>query len=295
MASSVFDRFHPAVALGYFAVLLVFSMATMQPVYLLITFAGAFALSCALAGPRQAVRSLGWQLPLIAVLALANPLFVSAGSTELFRFALPGGGVRAVYLEALAYGACAGLMLAGVLLVFGNAARVLSSDKVLGLLGNAAPTVALMVSMTARLVPQYVRRGRAIGDAQAACTAARQPGAVRWRDRVREKGRITSVLMGWGMEDSLETADAMRARGWGGAVRRTTYARRRFRAFDAAVLAAVGALALAAAAAAIAACAQFAFYPRITGFAPWWSYLPYAVLAFAPAVFELKERAPWNR
>ena len=50
--------------------------------------------------------------------------------------------------------------------------------------------------------------------------------------------------MGWSMEDSLETASAMKARGWGAAVRRTTYARHRFRRLDVAALAVGGALAL---------------------------------------------------
>ena len=34
-------------------------------------------------------------------------------------------------------------------------------------------------------------------------------------DPVRSRLRASSVLMGWGMEDSLERADAMRSRGWG--------------------------------------------------------------------------------
>ena len=90
--------------------------------------------------------------------------------------------------------------------------------------------------------------------------------------------------MGWSMEDSLETASAMKARGWGAAARRTTYARHRFRRLDAAALAVGGALALLAAVAAWAACGQFRFYPVIDGLAPWWNYLPYALYACAAAV-----------
>ena len=104
-----------------------------------------------------------WQAPLVLILAIANPLFVSAGSTELFRI-----GLHAVYLEALCYGLCQGLMLVNVLLAFSIAARVVSSDKVLCVLGNATPTLAFMISITMRLVPQFVRRGKAIADTQKA-------------------------------------------------------------------------------------------------------------------------------
>ena len=53
------------------------------------------------------------------------------------------------------------------------------------------------------------------------------------RQTVRNYLRLSTVLMGWGMEDSLETADAMRARGWGAAKKRTSYQRSRFRRQDA--------------------------------------------------------------
>lgn len=168
MAPTAFDRYHPVVAFCYFVVLLVVEMAAMQPVYLTISFSAALACSVSLRGARATGRTLAWQLPLVAVIALANPLFSASGSTEIFRL-----GVRAFYLESFAFGACMGLMLATVLLTLESASRVLTSDKVMALFGNAAPTVGLMLSMTARLVPQFVRRGTDIGGVQRACTAAR--------------------------------------------------------------------------------------------------------------------------
>lgn len=317
MNRTAFDLLHPAAALLYFAALLALAMTAAHPVYAALALAGALAHRACLDGPRAAAAALAWQVPVVAVVALANFAFVASGSTELFRL-----GARAFYAESLAYGACSGTMLACVLLVFANASRVLTSDKVMALLGNAVPTVALMVSMAARLVPQFVRRGRAVGDVQRACTAASAPAAeaagaaggegghdgegdgereggragkggrgrarrrAARRGRIRESLRLSTVLMGWGMEDSLEAADAMRARGWGAAPCRTVYARFRFRRTDALACACAAALAASAAAAAWAACAQLTFYPRIAGFAPWWSYAPFALFAFLPAIME---------
>lgn len=291
MKSTAFDLFHPVVALAYFGVLLVLGMAALQPVYVLVTFAGALAYSVVLRGMRSTGRTLAWQLPLVAVIALANPLFSASGSTELFRI-----GVRVFYLESFVFGACMGLMLAAMLLVLSNASHVLTSDKVLALFGNVAPTVGLMLSMTARLVPQFVRRGSDIAATQRACTAARGAGGSSGgkRESLRSNLRLTSVLMGWSMEDTLDTASAMKARGWGSGARRSTYARFRFRTRDAAALAVGGVLALAAATAAWVACAQFRFYPTIEGLAPWWNYVPFALYAALPLVMEARERWKWR-
>ena len=288
MKRTAFDLFHPIVAFGYFAVMLVLCMTAMQPVYLAVSLASALAYGAVLRGWRATGRSLLWQLPLVAVVALANPLFSASGSTELFRI-----GLRAFYLESFFYGGCMGLMLACVLMLFSNASTVLTSDKVMALFGGVVPTIGLMLSMTARLVPQFVRRGSDIGDVQRACTASRAATQGK-RGAARGYLRLTSVLMGWSMEDSLETAGAMKARGWGAAARRTTYARYRFRRFDAAALVFGGALALLAAAAVWAACAQFRFYPTIGGLAPWWNYLPYALFACLPLAITAKEHLRWR-
>ncbi|WP_232050850.1 energy-coupling factor transporter transmembrane component T [Arabiibacter massiliensis] len=287
---TVFDLFHPVVALAYFAAMLVLGMAALQPAYQAVSLAAALALGVALRGWRATARGLAWQLPLVAIVALANPLFSASGSTELFRI-----GVRAFYLESFAFGVCMGVMLASMLVTLANASHVLTADKVMALFGGVAPTIGLMLSMAARLVPQFLRRGADAAGVQRACTAARGSGGGGRAGRLRDNLRLTSVLMGWSMEDSLETADAMKARGWGAAPARTTYARFRFRALDAAALAVLGALFLASAVAAWAACARFSFYPAIAGFSPWWNCLPFAVLAALPLALEAGERARWRR
>lgn len=268
------DLFHPAVPIIYFATALVLAMAAMQPVFVALSLAGALAFGASVGGVRSLARSCAWAAA-VAVVAAANLAFVSSGSTELFRI-----GTRAFYGEALAYGACAGSMLACVVTLLRNATFALDSDKLLSVLGGAAPTVALMASMTARLVPQLVRRGRGISAVQRACTAARPQTGV------RENLRLSTVLMGWAMEDSLETADAMRARSWGAAEKRTSYARYRFRAADALACVLVAVLAVSSGVVAWVAVSQFMYYPRIAGFAPWPSYAPYALFVVLPTVVE---------
>lgn len=71
---------------------------------------------------------------MILIIAVLNPLFSASGSTELFRI-----GMRAVYLESMVYGLCMGGLFVASVLWFEAAASMLGYDKVLALLGNAAP------------------------------------------------------------------------------------------------------------------------------------------------------------
>lgn len=91
------------------------------------------------------------------------------------------------------------------------------------------------------------------------------------------------------MENSLETADAMRARGWGAAPCRTAYARYRFTAADAAALGGLVAAAVLMVLLAAAATSQFSFYPTMSGLVLWWGYVPYAAWMALPSVLHARE------
>ena len=365
---------------AYLAVTLGLTMFSMHPLLIALSFAGGLAYGACVRGWRTQALSLRWQLPVVLVIGLVNPLFVSMGSTELFD--LFG---RPVYAESLLYGcAMAGLFVASAQW-FGIGSTMLSYDKVLGLLGNVVPTVALMVSMTMRLVPRFVRQGRtvaAVQDVALSCmgldcapseggasasgeagtstsgevgasipgeagesmpggagesmpggarasmlgetgASATTPGrrheparflrASHLSDRVtgRPSGRVTghpsdrmsgrlsnrvtgrlrqsSVLMGWAMEDSLETADAMRARGWGACRQRTTYLPYRFTLRDAVVLLVLTVAAAVCIWASWTATNAYEFYPRLTPICAWWGYVPYAAWMFVPAALHLYE------
>lgn len=270
---------------AFFAAALALTMAAVQPALTAISLAAALACGVLLRGWRRTLRALCWQIPLVLLVALANPLFSASGSTELFRV-----GLRAVYLESLCYGAVMGLMLAAVMAWFSNAASVLTSDKVMAVLGNRLPTVSLMVSMALRLVPRFVDRGREIALAHDACTVARA-GARDFKARVRQ----ASVLMEWSMEDSLETADAMRARGWQGGIERTRYRRGRFTSHDAALAALLAGLAVAALAVAWAAASSYRFYPAMDALRPWWGYAVYAAFMLFPLIAHGEEALRWTR
>lgn len=260
-------------------------MCAVQPVLVGVSLAGALAASALTRGARATARGLRWQLPMLALVCVLNPLFSASGSTELLRV-----GARAVYLESLAFGACMGALMVAVVVWFEAAASVLTQDRLLGLMGGHMRSVPLVVSMAAQLMPQLLGRARTVGAVEAACTAA-GPAAAPKAALTRRSG----MLLSWALEDSLERADSMRARGWESGLPRTSYRPERFSAGDAAKVAGLLALAAACAFLAWVACAQWRFYPSMPRLVAWWGYLPWAVLCAVPVVAELVGRRSWLR
>lgn len=268
-----FDAWHAAVPATLFAGTAVLSMLAVQPVLVGTSLLGALAYSLLARGARATARGLAWQLPLLALVCLLNPLFSASGSTLLLKL-----GPRSVYAESLAYGATMGALLVATVLWFEGAAAALTQDRLLALCGGRARSVALVASMAAQLVPQMLGRAGEVRTAIAACTAAGpRPGL---RD---ELTRTSTMLLTWSLEDSVERADAMRARGWESGRPRTRYRAERLRARDAAALAGVACLLALSAACAWTLCAVWDFYPRMGGLGPWWAYVPWAALMLLPA------------
>lgn len=266
---------HPAVPVCYVVFQLAITMLCMQPVLVGISLAGALATSAATRGWRDALAQLARILPIVAIVCLANPLFSASGSTELLRL-----GPMTIYAESLAFGACAGAMLAASVLWLGLAGTLVGPGAAISLAGGRLPTVTLMVSMTLRLVPEVIRRGNVIATVRRAWRMS-EPASP--RDRLAQAAADSGTLMGWTLADSVQTADAMRARGWGADVRRTSWRPYVLGASDVAALAVVAFLGVAALALALVAASQFAFYPRMAQLVVWWGYVPVAAFALLPA------------
>ncbi len=288
-----FETMHPLVPVTYVVGMLGVALFARQPVCQLISLAGALCLSLVTRGVRPTLAGLRWQLPMLALVCLANPLFSASGSTELLRV----GGI-VVYGESLAYGAVSGCMLVSTVLWLECASRLVGEERLLSLAGAGLPTVGLMVSMAAQLMPQLLRRGNELSDVRAACTAASPADGVTPRPGgrgARDRGVLVSgILMSWAMEDSLERADSMRARGWGASSRRTTYRDHRFGNADA--LATFGLCLLSALSWLLAyvACGQWSFFPTMPRLVVWWGYLVLALQALLPTVITLVRDVSWR-
>ena len=252
-------------------------MVFFHPVYLLIALASVLILSFIYFGARRTLKSLTWQLPFVAIIALVNPLFSAQGLTEIFRI-----GEMAIYAEALLYGLFMGIMLITMLIAFSCANIAISHEGFMSVLASKLPTITLMISMAARLVPSLKRKAASIRAVQNACTAANSVASKKGSDL-----RLVTVLMGWSMEDSLVMADSMKIAGWSNNKRRTTYSIYRFKKRDVIAITFICILALLSVIFAIEDCSRFSFYPTVSGLSFSLGQLDFALFALLPAFFEV--------
>ena len=287
----IFHIYHPAVVFTYIAAALVAVMVTRNPVAIGISFFAGSGYFVYLRGVRAYLKTLRMLVFIFVIVAVLNPIFNHNGSTALFyMFGNP------VTLEACYFGLAMGGMLVCILIWFTVYNAIMTGDKFLYLFGKALPTAALMMSMIARLVPSSRTK---IGRIRAAQTAmGLGAGTGTWRQRVVHGVRISSILLSWTMEDSIETAESMNARGYGCA-KRTSYTAFAWTASDIAALIAILALAGAAGYMLFGPFAAFVYYPTAGGslFAPLQiaGYALYALLLCFPLLLEARETLRWRR
>lgn len=202
----IFDVSHPAVIFTYFTAVLAFTMAYMHPFFLLLSVCGATFTAVYLEGSKAGKYLLAFG-PVALIAAAVNPLFNHEGGTILAYF----GDGNPLTMESILFGIGAAAMLTAVMLWFFVLNRVMTMEKIMVLFGRLAPGLALLFSMavrfTARFRAQFLQVRRA-----AACMGTEQTGRL---GKLREAAGIISVMVTWSFENGIDTADAMKSRGYG--------------------------------------------------------------------------------
>ncbi|GHV02905.1 cobalt transporter [Clostridia bacterium] len=284
-----FETYHPLTLFAFFACALVICMFTLHPVLLAVCYLSGVGFYGMLAGRRKLAASLARSIPLTVLIAAVNPLFVHRGETPLFFL-----NDNAVTLEAILYGAAAAVMLMSVFYWFKCYNEVMTSDKFIYLFGRVLPKLSLILSMALRFVSRFKRQYREIDDAQRAMGMYASKSLT---DRLRSAFRVFSALITWSLENSIETADSMRARGYG--LRgRTSYNNFFWRRRDGFMLAFIVLTAGAVIALLSAGRAGFGYYPTVTpiGFSVYdlLCYGALTVLLFMTVLLEMKEAVRWR-
>lgn len=204
-----FSGYHPVINFLYYALVLLFSMCLMHPVYLAISLTGALAYAITLNGQKAVRFAVMGLLPMAALAALVNPAFNHEGMTILTY--LPSG--NPLTLESMLYGVAAAVMLASVVLWFSSYNEVMTSDKFVYLFGRVIPALSLVLSMALRFIPKFKSQMDVVAEAQSCIGRDTKTGSV--IRRVSNAIKIFSIMVTWSLENAIETADSMRARGYG--------------------------------------------------------------------------------
>lgn len=204
-----FKTYHPIVNFIYFVFVIGFSIFFMHPICLLISMVCSFVYSVMLIGKRRIKINLIYMLPMLVIMALINPLFNHEGVTILRYF--PNG--NPLTLESIIYGGCAALMIINVISWFSCYNQVMTSDKFIYLFGRIIPSMSLIISMTLRFVPKFSEHLKTVINAQKCIGRDISAGNV--IKRARNGVLILSIMITWALENAIETADSMKARGYG--------------------------------------------------------------------------------
>jgi energy-coupling factor transport system permease protein len=163
---------------------------------------------------RELAKAAAFGVPLALLVAIVNPLASQQGLTVLVDGPIvPVLGNVDVTLEALVYGAVAGLRVLVVLLAFALYSACVDPDQVLGLVGRLAPRSALTASLATRSIPLLFRDGRRLSDAYLLRAGARPASGV--RERLERAATLTRALGAGALERSVEVAAALEVRGYG--------------------------------------------------------------------------------
>lgn len=202
-----FEWYHPIILFVYFIAMIFITMFTQHLVLLGISFVCAVSFCGMLTGLKKLLKSLAYSIPVLLVIAVTNPLFSHNGETVLFFL-----NDNPVTLEAILYGLDIAVMIMAVFYWFKCYHAVMTSDKFIYLFGRVIPKLSLLLSMVLNFIPKFKRQYKEIDQSQKALGIY---GAKGYIDKIRSRIRVLSILVTWSLENSVETADSMRARGYG--------------------------------------------------------------------------------
>ena len=209
MANDSFSTYHPIVNFAYFTLVILFTMFFMHPVALGVSFLCAFSYALYLNGLKWLKYSLIYMLPMLVFAALINPAFNHEGASILAYF--PNG--NPLTLESITYGIAAAFMFVSVICWFSCYNKIMTSDKFIYLFGKIIPALSLILSMVLRFVPKFKAQLEAVSNAQKCIGRDVSNGNI--LQRIKHGLRILSIMVTWMLENSIETADSMKSRGYG--------------------------------------------------------------------------------
>lgn len=284
-----FANVHPAVLMLYFLSVLSVSMFTSNPVLSVTAMLGAVLFCFMLQRKSSLPGDLGFYIPLFFLVAVTNPLFSHNGVTPLFF--LNGNPVT---FEAFAYGIAIAVMVVGVMLWCKCYSEIMTSDKFLYLFGKAVPKLGLVLSMALRFIPMFKRQMKKVRSAQKTMGMYSARGVV---DKLQSSGRVFLAMVSWSLENAMETAASMKARGYGTG-KRTDFSLFKFTPRDGALSAVSFAMMCVTVVGMATGATAFDYYPRITalGISPLAAaaYIAFGILAFLPFAVEVREAIIWK-
>jgi energy-coupling factor transport system permease protein len=194
--------YHPTVNLIYFAAVLALCMVRLHPLVLTAGLLGSAGYLIYLRGWR-AWGSIAFAFVSCVCAAAFNVLFNHRGETVLCY--LKSG--NPLTLESITYGGALGASFACMLLWFACFNAVMTSDRLMCLIGRLSPRLSVLLTVVLRFIPLYMRLIRkAIAD---------RHGFYGDMPPIKRGLKAIEAVTGQALENAIASAEVMQGRGLG--------------------------------------------------------------------------------
>lgn len=208
MMGNGFPSYHPYTIFFYYICVGVLSMYFNHPVFLIL---GLIILIFINISHDKGKSLRKWTFPLIimgSIFVILNPFLVSRGTNILFYFR-----GKQVTLEATMYGIVMSLALVSVIIIFVSFNLILNGNKFLFIFSKILPRTAFLIMLSIRFIPLVKGRLDEIMAVQRVRGITLSNGTLKRR---AENGMLMlKILLTWSLEEAVQTADSMKARGYG--------------------------------------------------------------------------------
>lgn len=203
-----FRSFHPIVCFLYYVGAAALVMLNKHPVFLFIGAIILILYNFALNRGRALKK--WWKMLTILSLffLIINPLINHRGTHILFYL-----GQNPIVLESIIQGIILALSLFCLMILFTSYNLVVTADKFLYLFSKWLPQWALLTMISMRFVPLLRRRLAEIETVQRSKGHSIKYGTL--KQRSKNGIQLVQILLTWSLEEALQTADSMAARGYG--------------------------------------------------------------------------------
>lgn len=282
--NSKFLKFHPMVNLIYFIVVIGLSMFFMHPFFIAISTLTALLYSVILNGKKSVKLTLKIILPMALMSILINMLTNRNGATIIATLPLN----ICISRESVIAGICTAGVIASAILWFTCFNAIITNEKLIYLLGRMLPSVSLILSMVIRFVPTYKTQFNQTVTAQKCIGYDIGEGNI--TKRFKNFSKVMSVMTGKILENSVETADSMRGRGFG-LKKKTSYSIYKFKTADLVLIL----ITIAIFAFIIYKGADYGYFPTFSmQTKPYITYILFFILCAIPIIIDLQEQIKWK-
>jgi energy-coupling factor transport system permease protein len=171
---------------------------------------------------------------------------------------------------------------------------IMTSDKLMYVLGGLSPRISLIFSMALRYVSLLSTQHKKIKQSATVLGLYKEDSIV---SSVKGNIRVMSALTGWALENGIVTSDSMNARGYG-VGKRSNFHLYSFKVKDALLLGASVALIILFLLCVSMGGGGYGFYPNIhielLGTSSVVGYTAYGILAFLPTFIEIGGEIKWR-